>query len=82
LILVFNKIDLYPDTDRQAIYQNLRQIAAGGTRGHSQIKVVDMLLPDEIVMVAAEPAPLEVRLNGLMVKLLMNGKHHRRRWMS
>jgi hypothetical protein len=63
LILVFNKIDLYPDTDRQAIYQNLRQIAAGGTRGHSQIKVIDVpLLPDEIVMVAAEPAPLEVRV--------------------
>lgn len=61
LILVFNKIDLYPDTDRQAIYQNLSQIAAG-TRGHSQVRTTDVLLPDEIVMVAAEPAPLEVRV--------------------
>lgn len=43
LILVFNKIDLYPDTDRQAIYQNLREL--GATRGE--------MLPDEIVTTAA-----------------------------
>jgi GTPase SAR1 family protein len=55
LILVFNKIDLYPDTDRTAIYKNLQQLGAG----YSQTKP---LLPDEIVMVAAEPAPMEVRL--------------------
>ncbi|MBW4616671.1 MAG: GTP-binding protein [Desmonostoc vinosum HA7617-LM4] len=54
LILVFNKIDLYPDIDRSAIYQNLQQLGAG----HSQAKP---LLPDEIVMVAAEPAPMEIR---------------------
>jgi len=66
----FNKIDLYPDTDRQSYCQNLRQIAAGGgTHSHSQIKVIDVHLPDEIVMVAAE-LPLEVRVNGPMVKLL------------
>lgn len=52
LILVFNKIDLYPDTDRQEIYQNLHQL--GATTGE--------MLPDEIVMVAAEPAPIEVRV--------------------
>ncbi len=55
LILVFNKIDLYPDIDRAAIYENLQQLGAG----HSQAKP---LLPDEIVMVAAEPAPMEVRV--------------------
>lgn len=55
LILVFNKIDLYPETDRQAIYHNLQQLGAG----HPQ---APPLLPDEIVMVAAEPAPLEVRV--------------------
>lgn len=55
LILVFNKIDLYPDTDRGAIYQNLQQLGAGHPQGKP-------LLPDEIVMVAAEPAPLEVRV--------------------
>jgi uncharacterized protein len=55
LILVFNKIDLYPDTDRAAIYRNLQQLGAG----HPQ---ASPLLPDEIVMVAAEPAPMEVRV--------------------
>lgn len=54
LILVFNKIDLYPDTDREAIYNNLRQLAT--TQGH------EVMSPDEIVMVAAEPAPTEVRV--------------------
>lgn len=55
LILVFNKVDLYPDADRQSIYENLRQLGAGNPR-------TKPLEPDEIVMVAAEPAPLEVRL--------------------
>ncbi|WP_414578115.1 GTP-binding protein [Anabaena sp. CCY 9402-a] len=55
LILVFNKIDLYPDTDRAAIYENLQQL--GAANPHTQ-----PLLPDEIVMVAAEPAPMEVRV--------------------
>ncbi|MEC4813904.1 MAG: GTP-binding protein [Scytonema sp. PMC 1069.18] len=55
LILVFNKIDLYPDTDKQAIYNNLQQLGAG----MSQTKP---LLPDEIVMVAAEPTSMEVRV--------------------
>ena len=53
LILVFNKIDLYPDTDKADIYNNLQQLGAVT----SQAKP---LQPDEIVMVAAEPAPLEV----------------------
>ncbi len=55
LILVFNKIDLYPETDRTAIYNNLQQLGAG-------IVPTKPLLPDEIVMVAAEPAPMEVRV--------------------
>ncbi|MFH7029948.1 MAG: GTP-binding protein [Heteroscytonema crispum UTEX LB 1556] len=55
LILVFNKIDLYPDTDQTAIYKNLQQLGAG----HPQRKP---LKPDEIVMIAAEPSPLEVRV--------------------
>ncbi|MBE9191677.1 GTP-binding protein [Gloeocapsopsis crepidinum LEGE 06123] len=53
LILVFNKIDLYPDTDREAIYNNLQQLATQGR---------EVMSPDEIVMVAAEPAPMEVRV--------------------
>nr|WP_026100044.1 GTP-binding protein [Fortiea contorta] len=55
LILVFNKIDLYPDTDRAAIYENLQQLGAAAPQAQP-------LLPDEIVMVAAEPAPMEVRV--------------------
>ncbi|MEM1393608.1 MAG: GTP-binding protein [Cyanobacteria bacterium P01_H01_bin.150] len=54
LILVFNKTDLYPDTDKTAIYSNLQQLAAGSS--------AKTLKPDEIVMVAAEPAPMEVRV--------------------
>ncbi|MTJ07696.1 GTP-binding protein [Anabaena sp. UHCC 0253] len=55
LILVFNKIDLYPDTDRNAIYKNLQQLGAGNLQNKP-------LLPDEIVMISAEPAPMEVRV--------------------
>lgn len=59
LILVFNKIDLYPDTDRQVIYQNLQRLGAGGS-GSRQLQ--QLLSANEIVMVAAEPAALEVRV--------------------
>ena len=59
LILVFNKIDLYPDQDRQAIYQNLQELGAGGASGR---RLQQLLSTEEIVMVAAEPAPLEVRV--------------------
>ncbi len=59
LILVFNKIDLYPDQDRQAIYQNLQQMGAGTPSGR---RLQNLLSDDEIVMVAAEPALLEVRV--------------------
>ncbi len=55
LILVFNKIDLYPDTDKKTIYQNLQKLGAGNLQGKP-------LQPDEIVMVAAEPAAMEVRV--------------------
>ena len=55
MILVFNKIDLYPDQDREAIYQQL--LSLGGSR------VVNRLLSaNDIVMVSAEPAPLQVRV--------------------
>ncbi len=53
LILVFNKTDLYPDTDKEAIYRNLQQLASNSS--------IAAVIPDEVVMVAAEPAPMEVR---------------------
>ncbi len=59
LILVFNKIDLYPEKDREAIYRQLQQLGTGSPRDR---RLQKMLSEDEIVMVAAEPAPLEVRV--------------------
>lgn len=55
LILVFNKIDLYPDTDRISIYNNLQRLSVENS-------LDEPLQPDEVVMVAAEPAPMEVRI--------------------
>src|ERR671932_1821482 len=59
LILVFNKIDLYPDQDREAIYRQLQQLGTGSPK---DLRLQKILSEDEIVMVAAEPAPLEVRV--------------------
>lgn len=44
IILVFNKVDQYPETDRQAIYAKIRDE-----------RVKELLTPNEIVMVAASP---------------------------
>jgi hypothetical protein len=44
MLLVLNKIDQYPDADRQAIYEKIRDE-----------RVRELLSPDEIVMAAAMP---------------------------
>ncbi len=44
MVLVFNKIDQYPEADRQAIYRKIRDE-----------RVKQLLSPDEIVRVAASP---------------------------
>ncbi len=44
MILVFNKIDQYPDADRQSIYEKIRDD-----------RVKTLLSPDEIVMASASP---------------------------
>lgn len=44
ILLVFNKIDQYPEADRVAIYQKIRDE-----------RVRELLSPDEIVMAAASP---------------------------
>ncbi len=54
IILVFNKIDLYPDRDRQAIYQQLLSLGGSGVKS--------LLSANDIVMVSAEPTPLQVRV--------------------
>lgn len=48
MLLVFNKIDQYPDTDRMAIYYKIRDE-----------RVKELLSPDEIVMAAASPLVAE-----------------------
>ncbi|HEY9836164.1 MAG TPA: Era-like GTP-binding protein, partial [Vampirovibrionales bacterium] len=75
LILVFNKIDLYPEQDRQAIYRQLQYFAsAKQKRKQAAVESEDDWvevdetpgdrLPhqEDIVMVAADPAPLQVRI--------------------
>ncbi|MBW4483167.1 MAG: GTP-binding protein [Tildeniella torsiva UHER 1998/13D] len=58
LLLVFNKIDLYPETDRQAVYNTLNGLRAELGQDIPGAK----LAVDEVVMVAASPAPLQVRV--------------------
>lgn len=58
LIVVFNKMDLYPECDRQAIYQKLQTLGAES----DQASVLPFIGPTEIVGVAAEPSPLQVRV--------------------
>ncbi|MEG4272485.1 MULTISPECIES: DUF697 domain-containing protein [unclassified Microcoleus] len=84
VILVFNKIDLYPELDRKAIYQSLQalgnseELAAAAVRHETDSEnLSDPNNPSdkstaksppktakslEIVMVAAEPAPVQVRV--------------------
>ncbi len=57
MILVFNKIDLFPDQDRQKIYQQLQKLNAANSRGSFE----DIIAPHEIVTVAAKPQPIQVR---------------------
>ncbi|MEM7592142.1 MAG: GTP-binding protein [Cyanobacteria bacterium P01_A01_bin.83] len=57
LILVFNKIDLYPDQDQQKIYQQLQKLNAANSGG----SLADIIAPHEIVTVAAKPQPIQVR---------------------
>ncbi|MGP0129447.1 MAG: GTP-binding protein [cyanobacterium endosymbiont of Rhopalodia musculus] len=54
LILVFNKIDLYPYQDCQEIYQQLQAIKID--------KKNPILSPEEIVRVAAQPQPILVKV--------------------
>jgi len=57
LILVFNKVDLYPEQDRQQIYRQLQQLNLAHSRGNLE----DIISIQEIVMVAAKPQPIQVR---------------------
>lgn len=58
LILVFNKVDLYPDKDRQTIYSQLQKLNAA----NSGTNLTEIVSPNEIVMVSAKPQPVQVRV--------------------
>lgn len=80
LLLVFNKTDLYPDIDRQAVYDNLQQLKfqiasdedpeekdpeeeeSNTTTIKTTVKASDVPIVDDIILVAADPAPLKVRV--------------------
>ena len=55
--IVFNKIDLYPEQDRQSIYNQLQLLNA--TEG--EVTLDSFIAKDEIVMVAAKPQAIQVR---------------------
>lgn len=58
LLLVFNKIDLYPDIDRQAVYDALTALWQAASDDQPNV----LRAVDEVIMVAAAPAPLQVRV--------------------
>ncbi|MEM6447384.1 MAG: GTP-binding protein [Cyanobacteria bacterium P01_D01_bin.123] len=64
MILVFNKVDQYPDADRDAIYATIRDE-----------RLKELLSPDEIVMASAAPrVPVPVRrADGSMTATLKEG---------
>lgn len=59
LILVFNKIDLYPDRQRNEIYESLANLESFIGEGNA---LRQMLSRDEIVLIAANPTPIQVRV--------------------
>lgn len=65
ILLVFNKIDQYPQADRQAIYEKIRDE-----------RVRELLSPDEIVMAAASPLVAKAvrRADGQLIAQLDRGQ--------
>jgi GTP-binding protein Era len=65
MLLVFNKVDQYPDRDRQTIYETLRDQ-----------RLRDLISPDEIVMAAAAPlvATATRQPNGRLVTRRQRGQ--------
>jgi GTPase SAR1 family protein len=59
LLLVFNKMDLYPDQDREVIAHKLQALFRQDEGGQRLQQVISR---DEVVTVAAEPAPRQVRI--------------------
>ncbi len=59
LLLVFNKSDLYPEQERQIIYQQLQNLSSDTV---SDELLQRLLSADEVVTIAADPAPIQVRI--------------------
>ncbi len=60
LLLVFNKIDLYPDADRDSVANNLQSL---WQKAESKANLPQgARLVDDIVMVSAEPTPMQIRV--------------------
>jgi small GTP-binding protein len=64
LIVVFNKIDLYTEAEQAAIVENLRQVVSEAKTSKIPLKAPSRLNQAvlEVVKVAAEPAPIPVRV--------------------
>lgn len=60
LLLVFNKADLYPEREQQAIYQQLQSLGGNGDSASGEL-LQRLLSADEVVMVAADPTSIQVR---------------------
>ena len=58
LILVFNKIDLYPERDRDSIYYQLQLLNSN----YDQEDLDKIIYSEDIVMVSAKPQPIQVRV--------------------
>ena len=64
LIVVFNKIDLYTEAEQAAIVENLRQVVSEAKTSKIALQAPSRLNNAvlEVVKVAAEPAPIPVRV--------------------
>jgi small GTP-binding protein len=66
LLLVFNKIDLYPEQDQSQIFAQLQSLTPLG-------ETTPIFSPQDIVLVSADPPPLPVRVE-------YDGKPAEERW--
>ena len=55
ILLVFNKIDLYPEQDQNQIFDQLKTMTAEG-------ETTPIFSPQDIILVAADPQPIAVRV--------------------
>ena len=59
LLLVFNKVDLYPDTDRTTVAANLQSLWQQAEENADLPQGTRLV--DDIVMISAEPASIQIR---------------------